>query len=53
MMQAAQSGTPMPNNAEMTRFWTVMAAAMQNITQGREPVKEGLDRAAARIKGAE
>jgi maltose/maltodextrin transport system substrate-binding protein len=52
-MQAAQSGTPMPNNAEMTRFWTVMSAAMQNITQGREPVKQGLDRAAERIKGSE
>ena len=52
-MLAAQSGTPMPNNAEMTRFWTVMNAAMQNITQGREPVKAGLDRAAQRIKGGE
>ena len=43
----------MPNNAEMARFWTVMAAAMQNITQGREPVKEGLDHAAQRIRATE
>ena len=28
-----------------------MLAALQNITQGRETVKEGLDRAAKRIKG--
>ena len=52
-MQAAQSGTPMPNNPEMTRFWSGMLAALQNITQGRETVKEGLDRAAARIKSGE
>jgi maltose/maltodextrin transport system substrate-binding protein len=52
-MAAAQSGTPMPNNPEMTRFWTAMQAALQNITQGREGVKEGLDRAAKRIKGTE
>ena len=50
-MAAAQSGTPMPNNPEMTRFWSGMAAALQNITQGRETVKDGLDRAAKRIKG--
>ena len=52
-MAAAQSGTPMPNNPEMTRFWSGMLAALQNITQGREGVKEGLDRAAKRIKGGE
>ena len=52
-MAAAQSGTPMPNNPEMTRFWSGMQAALQNITQGREGVKEGLDRAAKRIKGGE
>jgi len=50
-MAAAQAGTPMPNNPEMTRFWSGMAAALQNITQGRETVKDGLDRAAKRIKG--
>ena len=53
MMAAAQSGTPMPNNPEMTRFWSAMQAALENITQGREGVKEGLDRAAQRIVGAQ
>lgn len=52
-MAAAQGGTPMPNNPEMTRFWSGMAAALQNITQGREGVKDGLDRAAKRILGGE
>jgi maltose/maltodextrin transport system substrate-binding protein len=52
-MAAARSGSLMPNNPEMARFWTVMLAALQNITQGRETVKEGLDRAVKRIKGAE
>lgn len=52
-MAAAQSGTPMPNNPEMTRFWTGMQAALLNITQGRETVKDGLDRAAKRIRGTE
>jgi len=52
-MAAARSGSLMPNNPEMSRFWTVMLAALQNITQGRETVKQGLDRAAKRIKGAE
>jgi len=50
-MAAAQAGSPMPNNPEMTRFWTAMQAALQNITQGRETVKEGLARAGARIRG--
>ncbi|GAA5176939.1 maltose/maltodextrin ABC transporter substrate-binding protein MalE [Niveibacterium umoris] len=50
-MAAAQAGSPMPNNPEMTRFWTAMQAALQNITQGRESVKDGLDRAAKRIRG--
>jgi maltose/maltodextrin transport system substrate-binding protein len=52
-MAAAKSGSLMPNNPEMARFWTVMLAALQNITQGRETAKEGLDRAAKRIKGGE
>jgi maltose/maltodextrin transport system substrate-binding protein len=52
-MAAARSGSLMPNNPEMSRFWTVMLAALQNITQGRETVKEGMDRAVKRIKGAE
>jgi maltose/maltodextrin transport system substrate-binding protein len=48
-MAAARSGSLMPNNPEMARFWTAMLAALENITQGREQVKEGLDRAAKRI----
>jgi len=52
-MAAARSGSLMPNNPEMSRFWTVMLAALQNITQGREAPKAGLDRAVKRIKGAE
>ena len=52
-MAAANAGSLMPNNPEMARFWTVMLAALQNITQGRETPKEGLDRAVKRIKGAE
>lgn len=50
-MAAAQAGSPMPNNPEMTRFWSAMQAALQNITQGRESVKDGLARAAKRIRG--
>lgn len=50
-MAAAQAGSPMPNNPEMTRFWSAMQAALQNITQGRETVKDGLARAAKRIRG--
>ena len=52
-MAAAQSGTPMPNIPEMTRFWTAMSAALQNITQGRESVTNGLARAAKRITAAD
>jgi maltose/maltodextrin transport system substrate-binding protein len=52
-MVAAQTGTPMPNNPEMTRFWSAMSAALQSMTQGRESPKASLDRAARRIRGAE
>ena len=51
-MAAVRAGTLMPSNPEMTRFWTAMQAALQNIMQGREPVAGGLQRAAARIVGA-
>ncbi|QNM98455.1 maltose/maltodextrin ABC transporter substrate-binding protein MalE [Chitinimonas koreensis] len=50
-MASAQAGAPMPNNPEMGRFWSSMAAALQNITGGRQSPKEGLDAAAKRIKG--
>ncbi|GLR12798.1 maltose/maltodextrin ABC transporter substrate-binding protein MalE [Chitinimonas viridis] len=50
-MASAQAGNPMPNNAEMGRFWSSMASALQNITGGRQSPKDGLDAAAKRIKG--
>jgi len=50
-MAAVRAGTLMPSNPEMTRFWTAMQAALQNIMQGREEVAAGLSRAAARIVG--
>ncbi|MBV8660362.1 MAG: extracellular solute-binding protein, partial [Burkholderiales bacterium] len=50
-MASAQAGAPMPNNPEMGRFWSSMQSALQNITSGRQGVKDGLDAAANRIKG--
>jgi len=50
-MAAVRAGVLMPSNPEMTRFWTAMQAALQNIMQGREAVVPGLQRAAARIAG--
>ena len=49
-MASAQAGAPMPSNPEMGKFWSSMATALQNITQDREPVKDGLNKAADRIK---
>ncbi|NMM27227.1 MAG: maltose/maltodextrin ABC transporter substrate-binding protein MalE [Glaciimonas sp.] len=51
-MDSAQAGHPMPNNPEMGRFWSSMKSALENITQGRQGVKEGLDAAAKRIVSA-
>lgn len=48
-MVSAQAGHPMPSNPEMGRFWSSMKTALENITQGRQSVKEGLDAAAKRI----
>jgi maltose/maltodextrin transport system substrate-binding protein len=48
-MMSAKVGTPMPSNPEMGKFWSTMASTLQNITQGRESVKAGLDTAAQRI----
>ena len=39
----------MPNNPEMGRFWSSMASALQNMTEGRQAPKEALDSAAKRI----
>ncbi|WP_341678270.1 maltose/maltodextrin ABC transporter substrate-binding protein MalE [Niveibacterium sp. SC-1] len=49
VMESAKNGAPMPNIPEMGRFWSSMASALQNITQGRQAPKEGMDAAAARI----
>ena len=48
-MASAQDGNPMPNNPEMGRFWSSMASALQNVTEGRQAPKEALDAAAKRI----
>lgn len=48
-MSSAQDGNPMPNNPEMGRFWSSMASALQNVTEGRQAPKEALDAAAKRI----
>jgi maltose/maltodextrin transport system substrate-binding protein len=50
-MASAQDGAPMPNNPEMGRFWSSMASALQNMTEGRQSPKEALDAAAKRISG--
>jgi maltose/maltodextrin transport system substrate-binding protein len=48
-MASAQAGHPMPSNPEMGRFWSSMKSALENVTQGRQSSKEGLDAAAKRI----
>jgi maltose/maltodextrin transport system substrate-binding protein len=50
-MENARLGEPMPNIPEMGRFWSSMASALENITNGRQSPKEALDAAAARILG--
>ncbi|MEQ5833384.1 maltose/maltodextrin ABC transporter substrate-binding protein MalE [Marinobacter mangrovi] len=45
----AELGEPMPNVPAMGAFWSSMAPALQNITAGRQSVKEALDTAATRI----
>lgn len=52
-MASAQAGHPMPSNPEMGRYWSSMKTALENITQGRQSVKEGLDAAAKRITSTE
>ncbi|MBY0446406.1 MAG: maltose/maltodextrin ABC transporter substrate-binding protein MalE, partial [Burkholderiales bacterium] len=48
-MESAKAGQPMPNIPEMGRFWASLKSALQNVTQGRQTPKQGLDAAAARI----
>ncbi|QEL55687.1 maltose/maltodextrin ABC transporter substrate-binding protein MalE [Chromobacterium paludis] len=50
-MLSAKAGAPMPNNPEMGKFWSTMQSTLQNVTQGRQGVKAGLDAAAAKIRG--
>ena len=45
----AQMGQPMPNVPEMGAFWSSMAAALTNITSGRQDVDAATDDAAKRI----
>jgi maltose/maltodextrin transport system substrate-binding protein len=50
-MDNAQVGEPMPNIPEMGKFWAALQSALENITSGRQPPKDALDGAAARIVG--
>jgi maltose/maltodextrin transport system substrate-binding protein len=50
-MENVRLGEPMPNVPEMGRFWSAMASALENVTNGRQGPKEALDAAAARITG--
>ena len=49
-MANARAGEPIPNIPEMGRFFPAMDAALEAITSGRQPPKEALDGAAARMK---
>ena len=48
-MDNARAGEPIPNIPETGRFFPAMDAALEAVTNGRQPVKEALDGAAARI----
>jgi maltose/maltodextrin transport system substrate-binding protein len=48
-MASVSNGTPMPNNPEMGLFWSSMKTALENITQGKQGVRDGLDAAAKKI----
>jgi maltose/maltodextrin transport system substrate-binding protein len=50
-MENARRGEPMPNIPEMGKFWSSMASALENVTNGRQSPKEALDAAAARMVG--
>jgi len=50
-MENARRGEPMPNIPEMGKFWSSMASALENISNGRQAPKEALDAAAARMTG--
>jgi maltose/maltodextrin transport system substrate-binding protein len=44
------SGPPDAEQPEMGRFWSSMQSALENITQGRQTTKDGLDAAAKRLR---
>lgn len=48
-MKNAVTGEPMPNVAEMNRFWSAFGQALKNATTGRQTVEEALNTAAQRI----
>jgi maltose/maltodextrin transport system substrate-binding protein len=50
-MESAHRGEPMPGIPEMSRFWSSMTPALEDIAGGRRPPKEALDAAAARMAG--
>jgi maltose/maltodextrin transport system substrate-binding protein len=52
-MANVEVGLPMPNIPAMGKFWAAMGPALENITNGRQPVKEALTAAATRIKGGD
>ena len=49
-MDNARAGEPIPNVPETGRFFPAMDAALEAISQGRQPPREALDGAAARMK---
>jgi maltose/maltodextrin transport system substrate-binding protein len=49
-MQNIKTGLLMPSLPEMSKFWSAMASALENITLGRQKPKEAMDGAAQRIK---
>ncbi len=48
-MENARTGEPLPNIPELGKFFPAMDAALEAISQGRQPPKEALDGAAARM----
>ncbi len=48
-MANARAGEPIPNIPEMGRFFPAVDAALEAITNGRQPPKQALDGAAARM----
>lgn len=50
-MENVKRGVPMPNIPEMSKFWSAIQSALENVTNGRQAPKEALDAAAARIVG--